>query len=193
MHVQCAAVLMRVPCIAYAHVQVIGENSSRSDQTENYFSYKTNNGSCSMCTQTRGAHGWNGSCHFACACVCATHAARRRWGAQGACVRAERVGRRRGHAKGAVRCSLHNACMPHASRHTAFSPGSVCMAHMQEPRASLGKEGVPQGQDLPGGKRCEVEVLHELIGACEHGQVCTVDAILLQDARESTCVPAFEE
>ena len=54
------------------------------------------------------------------------------------------------------------------------------MAHMQEPRASLGKEGVPQGQDLPGGKRCEVEVLHELIGACEHGQVCTVDAILLE-------------
>ena len=84
---------------------------------------------------------------------------------------------------------MHATCFP-ADR---FSPGSVCMAHMQEPRASLGKERAPQGQDLPRGKRCQVEVLHELIGACEHGQVCTVHAILLQDARESTHVPAFEE
>ena len=74
-----------------------------------------------------------------------------------------------------------------------LSPGSVCMAHMQEPRASLGKERAPQGQDLPRGKRCQVEVLHELTGACEHGQVCTVHAILLQGARESTRAPAFEE
>ena len=58
MHVPCAAVVVCVPCIAYAHFQVIGENSSRSDQTENYFSYKTINGSCSMCTQTGGRGSW---------------------------------------------------------------------------------------------------------------------------------------
>ena len=117
-----------------------------------------------------------------------------RWDAEGACMCAEHVARPRGIAKGAVRCSLHAPCVPHAGRHTAFPPHDPSAWHkIQAQRVSLGKEGVPQGQDLARRKGCEVEVLHEIIGQCEHDQVCTVDSILLQDARKSTCVPGFEE
>ena len=99
-----------------------------------------------------------------------------------------------GDAKGPLRCSLHALCMPGAARQTAFFPqGTVCMAQGQAQRVLLREEGAPQGQDLTRRKRCEVEIMHELIDSCEAGQVCTIDSILLQHTAKTTCVPAFEE
>ena len=89
-------------------------------------------------------------------------------------------------------CTLHACHMPAGTPifpHTSRLHGTKIQAQ----RVSLGKEGAPQGQDLARRKGCEVEVLHEIIGQCEHDEVCTVDSILLQDARKSTCVPGFEE
>ena len=67
------------------------------------------------------------------------------------------------------------------------------MAQDQAQRVSLRQEGAPQGQDLARRKRCEVEVMHELIDGCEAGKVCTIDSILLQHTAKTTCVPAFKE
>lgn len=60
--------------------------------------------------------------------------------------------------------SAHSVHAKHRPPDRFFPPGTICMAQSQAQHVSLRQEGVPQGQDLTPRKRCEVEVMHELIG-----------------------------